>query len=256
MSASIADIFENYVESKDRYPCLYQETKKSLLSLFKGLQNLPDEIDRNMQELRSKDEEFQRLREKYTSHRRSYAKMLRNEATPTSVLLASSQKLDHDHRKAIQKQDQKIDLAMHMYDQVSKHIERIDSEIARTGIIDNAAWIGSSGRSSANGRRPRLPASSLLQPYFDSTQSSSTSTAAAALVVGRKRTHHSIRSNPELDVDPNEPRYCVCNQVSYGNMVACDSENCAREWFHYACVGLAKPPVGKWFCRECALAQR
>jgi inhibitor of growth protein 3 len=25
--------------------------------------------------------------------------------------------------------------------------------------------------------------------------------------------------------DPNEPRYCVCNQVSYGDMVACDNED-------------------------------
>lgn len=23
--------------------------------------------------------------------------------------------------------------------------------------------------------------------------------------------------------DPNEPRYCLCNQVSYGDMVACDN---------------------------------
>jgi len=25
--------------------------------------------------------------------------------------------------------------------------------------------------------------------------------------------------------DPNEPRYCLCNQVSYGDMVACDNED-------------------------------
>lgn len=25
--------------------------------------------------------------------------------------------------------------------------------------------------------------------------------------------------------DPNEPRYCICNQVSYGDMVACDNED-------------------------------
>jgi hypothetical protein len=24
-------------------------------------------------------------------------------------------------------------------------------------------------------------------------------------------------------VDPSEPRYCVCNEVSYGDMVACDN---------------------------------
>ena len=29
----------------------------------------------------------------------------------------------------------------------------------------------------------------------------------------------------ELPVDPNEPTYCLCNQVSYGEMVACDNPN-------------------------------
>lgn len=29
----------------------------------------------------------------------------------------------------------------------------------------------------------------------------------------------------ELPVDPNEPTYCFCNQVSYGAMVACDNPN-------------------------------
>ena len=30
--------------------------------------------------------------------------------------------------------------------------------------------------------------------------------------------------------DPNEPRYCFCNQVSYGEMIACDNPTCEREW--------------------------
>ena len=29
-------------------------------------------------------------------------------------------------------------------------------------------------------------------------------------------------------VDPNEPRYCVCNDVSYGDMVGCDNEDVRR----------------------------
>ena len=28
----------------------------------------------------------------------------------------------------------------------------------------------------------------------------------------------------ELHVDPNKPTYCLCNQVSYGEMVACDND--------------------------------
>ncbi len=27
----------------------------------------------------------------------------------------------------------------------------------------------------------------------------------------------------EWNYDPSEPRYCICNQVSYGDMVACDN---------------------------------
>lgn len=35
--------------------------------------------------------------------------------------------------------------------------------------------------------------------------------------------------------DPNEPRYCVCNQVSYGDMVACDNDSVSRLSFWQTC---------------------
>ena len=36
--------------------------------------------------------------------------------------------------------------------------------------------------------------------------------------------------------DPLEARYCVCDEVAHGDMVACDSGDCALKWFHYQCV--------------------
>ncbi|KAK9452213.1 inhibitor of growth proteins N-terminal histone-binding-domain-containing protein [Limtongia smithiae] len=42
--------------------------------------------------------------------------------------------------------------------------------------------------------------------------------------------------------------YCFCQQVSYGDMVACDNPDCQYEWFHYGCVGLKAPPSGVWYC--------
>ena len=45
------------------------------------------------------------------------------------------------------------------------------------------------------------------------------------------------------DDDDTEPRYCYCNQVSYGEMVACDMDTCPREWFHLDCVGLSRAPT-------------
>jgi hypothetical protein len=56
----------------------------------------------------------------------------------------------------------------------------------------------------------------------------------------------------ESDEDGDEPRYCYCNQVSFGNMIACDNDSCPREWFHLPCVNLDRAPSGrtKWFCSD------
>ena len=40
-------------------------------------------------------------------------------------------------------------------------------------------------------------------------------------------------TDQEWGVDPNEPRYCICNQISYGDMVACDNDDVSRIFFHY-----------------------
>ncbi|KAH7927703.1 hypothetical protein BV22DRAFT_1031467 [Leucogyrophana mollusca] len=54
-------------------------------------------------------------------------------------------------------------------------------------------------------------------------------------------------------VAPNEPRYCYCNQVSYGVLIGCDNSDCKLEWFHLGCTGLSEVPnkKTKWYCRDC-----
>ncbi|KAL3457613.1 hypothetical protein BJX64DRAFT_268656 [Aspergillus heterothallicus] len=62
----------------------------------------------------------------------------------------------------------------------------------------------------------------------------------------------SLHEGDDEDED-GEPRYCYCNEISFGEMVACDNDACPREWFHLSCVGLTKPPGRnvKWYCNEC-----
>eukprot|EP01026_Neomeris_dumetosa_P061623 TRINITY_DN5817_c0_g1_i1.p7 TRINITY_DN5817_c0_g1~~TRINITY_DN5817_c0_g1_i1.p7 ORF type:complete len:108 (-),score=10.49 TRINITY_DN5817_c0_g1_i1:997-1320(-) len=58
-----------------------------------------------------------------------------------------------------------------------------------------------------------------------------------------------------LDIAPDEPRYCTCNRVSFGDMIMCDNEQCEIQWFHFECVGLSPesvPPEDlQWFCPQC-----
>ncbi|KAI1781533.1 hypothetical protein F4818DRAFT_436723 [Hypoxylon cercidicola] len=85
-------------------------------------------------------------------------------------------------------------------------------------------------------------------------------------------------------IDPEEPRYCLCNRVSFGTMIQCDNvdvsatktiaapasngkrahhkklttthvQNCKQEWFHLECVGLSEIPARttKWYCPDCRI---
>ena len=102
------------------------------------------------------------------------------------------------------------------------------------------------------------------------------------VVVGRGNTssyHLSSRSTREPNFctietwssadDRNEPKYCYCNQVSFGEMLGCEvscalpfwqptslqsscqNDECPLEWFHLPCTGLPAPPSGKWYCNVC-----
>lgn len=56
----------------------------------------------------------------------------------------------------------------------------------------------------------------------------------------------------EMPLSEFEPKYCICRDVSYGEMIACDNPECPVEWFHLPCVHLIKVPKAKWFCLECS----
>ncbi|EPQ65104.1 Subunit of the NuA4 histone acetyltransferase complex [Blumeria graminis f. sp. tritici 96224] len=58
----------------------------------------------------------------------------------------------------------------------------------------------------------------------------------------------------EDDDGADDRKYCTCQSVSYGDMVACDNPGCEFEWFHWSCVGLKSEPLGTWICAACRAA--
>ncbi|KAI0756380.1 hypothetical protein C8Q80DRAFT_1128260 [Daedaleopsis nitida] len=64
-----------------------------------------------------------------------------------------------------------------------------------------------------------------------------------------------VSVEPEPDAEDNRV-YCKCNTISYGEMIGCDGEDCEKEWFHLACVGLSSTPAGSWYCEQCTEKRR
>ncbi|KAJ8686937.1 hypothetical protein QAD02_022731 [Eretmocerus hayati] len=99
-----------------------------------------------------------------------------------------------------------------------------------------------------------------IQAQLTSATSSITSSAVAAgtgtSAASTQAAQITDAENPDWTYDPNEPRYCICDQVSYGDMVACDNLDCPFEWFHYPCVNITSPPKGKWYCPQCTSSMK
>ncbi|CAK1586906.1 unnamed protein product [Parnassius mnemosyne] len=124
---------------------------------------------------------------------------------------------------------------------------------------------GHSTSSSTNKRHNKQKKSAYSSSSGVSSHAQQTVVAAASrssspTVVGINNVVNNVTIEEPMEeewtYDPNEPRYCICNQVSYGDMVACDNQDCPYEWFHYPCVGITAPPKGKWYCPQCQTNMR
>ena len=58
-------------------------------------------------------------------------------------------------------------------------------------------------------------------------------------------------ADEEDEEGSDDKKYCLCHNVSYGDMVACDNDSCPYEWFHWSCVNLKSEPNGTWYCPVC-----
>lgn len=110
-------------------------------------------------------------------------------------------------------------LAMSAYDLIDRHVRLIDEEL---NALD-AAIVSCSGTVTAD---DSIPLASF-----------------GAAVEG---------------VASNEPLFCICRRTAFGEMIACDNEDCLIEWFHFPCVGMKKlPQKGTlWYCPDCTGAKK
>ncbi|XP_064361502.1 inhibitor of growth protein 4 isoform X2 [Dromaius novaehollandiae] len=163
--------------------------------------------------------------------------------------------------------DDKVQLAMQTYEMVDKHIRRLDTDLARFEAdlkekqIESSDYDSSSSKGKKKGRAQKEKKAARARSKGKNSDEEAPKTAQKKLKLVRTTeygmpsvTFGNVHPSDVLDmpVDPNEPTYCLCHQVSYGEMIGCDNPDCSIEWFHFACVGLTTKPRGKWFCPRCS----
>ncbi|KAJ3034831.1 hypothetical protein HDV00_004594 [Rhizophlyctis rosea] len=222
-----------------------------LVDYLQSVENLAPEMNHIFTELAEKENEFQNVRKQATGqhlslHRHHHSHSNNNNNTPTTpqpkphYLPGSVPREEIDAVRGIRKAygragqvaGEKLDIANKALALLEAHLKRLDADISSMGIdlkAEGSGGVGGSGSADVRyrGERGRKK---------------------------RRRVEKTTESDSDVDVeygDEDTATYCFCQDVSYGDMIACDSPSCPYEWFHYDCVGLTEPPKGKWFCSYC-----
>ncbi|XP_072389022.1 inhibitor of growth protein 5 isoform X1 [Diabrotica undecimpunctata] len=253
-----------------------------------SLEHLPTELQRNFTLMRDLDTRAQGLMKNIDSIADNF---LRNKKTLTPEQRKEKlDKIQALFNKAKEYGDDKVQLAIQTYELVDKHIRRLDNDLARfeSEIQDKALnarnqeepAVGKRGRKKfKDGKveKKKRPGNSSEEDSTGTVKGSkkkkqkgagAAGASGAKIVSAAKAAAGEVAeavaavlpglagiAHPsdvlDMPVDPNEPTYCLCHQVSYGEMIGCDNPDCPIEWFHFACVGLTTKPKGKWYCPKC-----
>lgn len=160
----------------------------------------------------------------------------------TSVSKTKRKELEALHAVTEMLSERKAQVAVRNYDLLNQNIIMVDLEIK---MLEKAM------RTNGDSRLLQVIGPSVPPPQ-----------PAAAVQQGGRRGRRpeqydddQVGPGSDFVVDPNEPVYCTCRQIAFGDMIACDNEECAIEWFHYACVNITHPR-SVWLCSDCTRKRR
>lgn len=136
---------------------------------------------------------------------------------------------------------------------ISSGLAAASSTVGASGNPSAAAANASAG-GAASRKKQKRKSGRAGQTVTAAASSGSTATAgtqAASLAAAAAARDRDATPPQEEAIDPDEPTYCLCDQISFGEMILCDNDLCPIEWFHFSCVSLLSKPKGKWFCPNC-----
>uniref|UniRef100_A0A8C3F717 Inhibitor of growth protein n=2 Tax=Chrysemys picta bellii TaxID=8478 RepID=A0A8C3F717_CHRPI len=220
-----------------------------------SIENLPCDLRRNFQLMRELDQRTEDKKAEIDNLAAEYISTVKHLLPEQRVEYL--QKIQNAYCKCKEYSDDKVQLAMQTYEMVDKHIRRLDADLARFEAdlkdkLEGSDFESPGGRGLKKGRSQKDKRGSRGR----GRRTSEEDTPKKKKLKGGSEfadTILSVHPSDVLDmpVDPNEPTYCLCHQVSYGEMIGCDNPDCPIEWFHFACVDLTTKPKGKWFCPRC-----
>jgi len=220
-----------------------------------SLDSLPVELKKNFNHVHELDVKNRDILVEIDSASDEYLRKVRD--LSPAKRKAEMEKIQRMFKKAREISDDKVNIAVQTYELVDKHIRKLDSDLAKfesemkeKGRLSQSESEEEEVQNKKKIKDKKKKGDSKAEEKKSKKKKTTKSEPQSAPV-------HQFANLPvpqevlDMPVDPNEPTYCLCQQVSYGEMVGCDNPDCPIEWFHFGCMDLHSKPKGKWFCPKC-----
>ncbi|XP_026817602.1 inhibitor of growth protein 4-like [Rhopalosiphum maidis] len=224
-----------------------------------NLGNLPSQIQQNLRLLQNIDLKSQDLIRNITKETDDY---LKNQKYLTDKKKKRFNRIQRQFVKAKEYGDDKVQLSLQTYTVVDDVIKKMDAYLMWYEANNQVKAINVAKTIEEGSQKKKLDKTENndIKKKQLNKGGKKTSAASKKALLDVKIPKKFPRSGVvgvrpaaviDMPVDPNEPKYCLCNQVSFGEMIGCDNPDCTIEWFHFVCVKLTTKPKGKWFCPKC-----
>lgn len=219
-----------------------------------SLETLPGELRRNFTKMTDKDVMNKDIMVQIDGSSDEYLRKVRD-LSPTKRK-AEMEKIQHMFKKAKELSDEKVNIAVATYEMIDKHIRKLDSDLAKfeSEMKDKGrlSQTESEEEEVVNKKKMKDKKKKGVKEEENNKKKKKAKkvenlTTPLISYVGSGVPQEVL----DMPVDPNEPTYCTCQQVSYGEMIGCDNQDCPIEWFHFGCMDLTHKPKGKWYCPKC-----
>jgi len=222
---------------------------------LKSLSGLPNDVRKNFSGMLSLDERNTDLSTEIETASQEYLRKVKERHLNPRKRKSEMEKIMKMFHEAKDNSDSKVKIAIQTYELVDKHIRKLDADLAKfesemkeTG--GRLSQTESEDEEATTEKKMTKKKKKAINKDDDDSKKPVTAVVAA--------TAANVNGAPvgdipivDMPVDPNEPTYCLCQQVSYGEMIGCDNQDCPIEWFHFPCMALTDKPKGKWYCPKC-----
>lgn len=219
-----------------------------------SLETLPGELKRNFTMMQDMDRRNKDIMIQIDGASDEYLRKVRDLSPPKRK--AEMEKIQQMFKKAKELSDDKVNIAVQTYELVDKQIRKLDSDLAKfeSEMKDNGRLSHTEDEEEEEVVHKKKLKDKKKKGNKDEdnkkkkrTKKTEDKETPLQSFVGSGVPQEVL----DMPVDPNEPTYCTCQQVSYGEMIGCDNQDCPIEWFHFGCMELSHKPKGKWYCPKC-----